>query len=213
VIVDWISATAWLSDDATLPGIALAAAVRSAPTAARTGVTWVAVAAFVLSVASLCWQVFTVVQRRPRLRIGLHEDRTTEIVPTARPDATGASVAHRRPAITLRVIVSNVGAEPTTVYDAGLRSKSLDLPLRSLDGATGKYAGIDALFRVEQEELWSGPPLPVEVPGRGIVEWSLSPAVVRSLKQGERWKAYVDQYRAGKKPKSRTSRRFFSSGD
>lgn len=160
------------------------------------GVTWVAVAALVLSVISLGWQIFSALRREPRVRIGLKRELHEEVDYEGVDDlAEGVPVDRVR----FRLTVQNNGAEPVSIYDVGLVRPGHRIPVSSLSNnwALGYGRGPSR----QLNDVWSGEKLPAEVPGRGIREWTIEDPATSKIDNGLEFHAYVEQYRAGKKPK------------
>ncbi|OII10512.1 hypothetical protein BIU97_10315 [Curtobacterium sp. MCBA15_009] len=95
--------------------------------------------------------------------------------------------------ISFKLTVQNLGAEAVSIYDVGLARPEARISISSFD-------------HIRLGEAWSGSDLPAEIPGRGVREWTLLDPATISFDNGLDWQAYVEQYRAGKKPKESRSK-------
>lgn len=153
-------------------------------------VTWVAVAAFGLSIVSLAWQAAVTWVRLPRLEVGL------ESSPAPKSDAADGS-----PQIATRftVTVHNRGAESVEVYDLGLESETgLRFSFRSSRTGRRVTAGQSAeiTFRDVQGEA-----MPATIPARSTATWTILDGATAEHGPSVRWRAWAERYRASGKPR------------
>lgn len=160
------------------------------------GVTWVAIAGFVLAVISLGWQIYTAVKRAPRVRIGLRREHYQERQFLEWDDLEEGVLVDR---IRFRLTVQNKGAEPVSIYDVGLVHSEIRVAVSSL--SNNWIRGFGRGPSKQLNDVWSGEALPVEVAGRGVREWVIEDPATQKLDNGMEFQAYVEQYRAGRHPK------------
>lgn len=117
-----------------------------------------AVAAFVLSVIALIWNVGLAVVRWPRIAVDINRDTMI-----------GKTID-----VGYRVLASNLGAEDTTVWNVGLAVKG------SAEGHM--YTSVEN-ERANGREV-AGPDLPAILPARATLSWTFSSEVGRGIVPG-----------------------------
>ena len=129
------------------------------------GVTWVAVAAFVISVASLGWNLWNA---RPRVSVVLTMWTTVTV---------GAD----RASVRCRVVMINRGGAATTVADAGV-------------WPVGPYQRVSADELRSKGQLVAGPELPCRVEGHGGTHWDFEDELTVHFPPGAEIRGFVTQY-------------------
>lgn len=160
------------------------------------GVTWLAVAGFVLAVVSLGWQIYTAVKRAPRVRIGLRREHYQERQ-ISEWDELDEGVPVDR--VRFRLTVQNNGTEPVSIYDVGLVCPGTRIAVSSL--SNNVVPGFRRGPTRQLNDVWSGETLPAAIAGREVLEWLIEDPATQGLNDGQEFQAYVEQYRAGRRPK------------
>lgn len=153
-------------------------------------VTWVAVAAFGLSIVSLVWQAAVTWLRLPRLEVGLESQAAAKS-----PAEDGTPQIATRFTLT----VHNRGAEAVEVYDLGLESET---------GVRFSHRGSPRLQRNEPgmppETVFrdvQGDPMPATIPARSTATWTILDGATAAHGPTVPWRAWVERYRASGKPR------------
>lgn len=158
------------------------------------GVTWVAIAGLVLSVASLVWQATVTWARLPRLEVGFEPQRARQSTDE------GEQLSGTQFVIT----VHNKGAEAVELYDLGVESET---GVR-FSARTSKRVLVSA-GSGRLENRWKhvrGPELPVTVPARSTLSWTILDGATIEHGSSVPWRGWVERYRASGKPRHTASK-------
>lgn len=140
------------------------------PAQQLSGPDGLAIAAFVIALVGLLWNIALTFVRWPRLAADLSQ--TIEV---------GADNTIR-----YSVVAVNLGAEEVTVSNAGLGLKKAGAGsfLASVENERANGRSVD------------GPELPARLPGRAHMKWTFGPEVADGMSSGTEVVAVVQRYRA-----------------
>lgn len=163
--------------------------------------TWVAVAGFLLSLASLGVQIVQGVRNRSRIAVSLR----------------GNGYACAEPAggfleqVEYTIVVQNLGMSPETVWDVGLEDKCKgaenDIAIREVRFLKEKTDAYQSDFGVSPSGATvEGPALPHQLPVGAVAEWKVLDQATRLYDPTAQWRAFaVRLRRRGREKVSRGS--------